>query len=306
MGILNVTPDSFADASPLLDPAAAVDAALRDGGRRRRPHRHRRRVDAARAPSRCRADEELRARAAGRRRARAGAFACRSRSTPTRPTVARAALAAGASIVNDISGLRYDPALARVVAEARRRARPDAHARPLRRRCTPRRSTTTSSPRWSTSCARASRRAADAGVPMRAPDRRSRASGLPNGRRTAMVCWHDCRSSRRRSTGRCSSGRRASRSCATRSAAGRRSSATGARPRPSTAAVLAGAHIVRVHAVAEMVQVVRVAEEIRRARLDSLAESPSLALTMRLAHDVPAAPADRLVGPRSTSSWCRS
>ena len=31
-----------------------------------------------------------------------------------------------------------------------------------------------------------------------------------------------------------------------------------------TAAVLAGAHIVRVHAVAEMVQVVRVAEEIRK------------------------------------------
>jgi len=31
-----------------------------------------------------------------------------------------------------------------------------------------------------------------------------------------------------------------------------------------TAAVLAGAHIVRVHAVNEMVQVVRVAEEIRR------------------------------------------
>jgi dihydropteroate synthase len=31
-----------------------------------------------------------------------------------------------------------------------------------------------------------------------------------------------------------------------------------------TAAVLAGAHVVRVHAVAEMVQVVRVAEEIRR------------------------------------------
>ena len=31
-----------------------------------------------------------------------------------------------------------------------------------------------------------------------------------------------------------------------------------------TAAVLAGAHIVRVHAVPEMVQVVRVAEEIRK------------------------------------------
>jgi dihydropteroate synthase len=33
------------------------------------------------------------------------------------------------------------------------------------------------------------------------------------------------------------------------------------------AAVLAGAHIVRVHAVAEMTQVVRVAEEIRKAGL---------------------------------------
>jgi dihydropteroate synthase len=35
-----------------------------------------------------------------------------------------------------------------------------------------------------------------------------------------------------------------------------------------TAAVLAGAHIVRVHAVDEMVQVVRVAEEIRKQGLD--------------------------------------
>ena len=32
-------------------------------------------------------------------------------------TVARAALNAGASLVNDVSGLRYDPALARVAAE---------------------------------------------------------------------------------------------------------------------------------------------------------------------------------------------
>jgi dihydropteroate synthase len=35
-----------------------------------------------------------------------------------------------------------------------------------------------------------------------------------------------------------------------------------------TAAVLAGAHLVRVHAVAEMVQVVRVAENIRRHGAD--------------------------------------
>ena len=50
-----------------------------------------------------------------------------------------------------------------------------------------------------------------------------------------------------------------------RSAIGRRPSATGATAAAVTAAVLAGAHIVRVHAVAEMVQVVRVAEEIRQA-----------------------------------------
>jgi dihydropteroate synthase len=37
-----------------------------------------------------------------------------------------------------------------------------------------------------------------------------------------------------------------------------------------TAAVLAGAHIVRVHAVEPMVQVVRVAEEIRRASAAAL------------------------------------
>src|SRR6185436_6051317 len=52
--------------------------------------------------------------------------------------------------------------------------------------------------------------------------------------------------------------------------------ATGDRPAPDrdwgtaaavTAAVLAGAHVVRVHAVEEMVQVVRVADEIRNAGL---------------------------------------
>ena len=48
-----------------------------------------------------------------------------------------------------------------------------------------------------------------------------------------------------------------------RDGAGRRR-ATGRRPPRSTAAVLAGAHIVRVHAVREMVQVVRVADEIRK------------------------------------------
>ena len=74
-----------------------------------------------------------------------------------------------------------------------------------------------------------------------------------------------------------------------------------------TAAVLAGAHIVRVHAVAEMVQVVRVAEEIRAGTADVESDrSTPIAEPMNWLDDVPPAPADRLVGPRSTSSSCRS
>ena len=87
MGILNVTPDSFADA--VASPRSVrrrSTRALRMEARRRRPDRRRRRVDAARRRRRCRADEELARDPAGRsRRWRAGC-ACRSRSTPTRPT----------------------------------------------------------------------------------------------------------------------------------------------------------------------------------------------------------------------------
>ena len=53
-----------------------------------------------------------------------------------------------------------------------------------------------------------------------------------------------------------------------------------------TAAVLAGAHIVRVHAVAEMVQVVRVAEEIRRtARAEADAER-AVPSPFAICHDI--------------------
>ena len=43
---------------------------------------------------------------------------CESRSTPPRLTVARAALAAGAAIVNDVSAFRFEPELAGLVADA--------------------------------------------------------------------------------------------------------------------------------------------------------------------------------------------
>ncbi len=115
MGILNVTPDSFADGGLWIDPARAVDAALRMeddgadlidiGGESTRP-------GAAALPL----DEEL-----ARVMPVIDALATRLRVPISIDTykagVARCAVAAGAAIVNDVSALRYDPALATVVAE---------------------------------------------------------------------------------------------------------------------------------------------------------------------------------------------
>ena len=115
MGIVNVTPDSFSDGGQLLDPKAAVAAALRMveegadvldvGGESTRP--------GALPVSR---EEEVR-----RVLPVVEALAARVKipiSIDTyKAAVADAALAAGASIVNDISGLRYEPELAGVVAQ---------------------------------------------------------------------------------------------------------------------------------------------------------------------------------------------
>lgn len=116
MGILNVTPDSFSDGGQYLDPGAAEARALKMleegaqildiGGESTRP-------GAAAVP----ADEELRRvlpvvrRLAGKR----GALI----SVDTRKAaVAQACLDAGAALVNDVSGLTFDPDLAAVVARA--------------------------------------------------------------------------------------------------------------------------------------------------------------------------------------------
>lgn len=114
MGILNVTPDSFADDRRLIDPQAAVDCALRMeadgadiidvGGESTRP--------GAEAVS---ADEE-------RRRVLpvldrlAGRVSVPISIDTYKAAVADDALAAGAVLVNDISGLSYDPSLGAVVA----------------------------------------------------------------------------------------------------------------------------------------------------------------------------------------------
>jgi dihydropteroate synthase len=117
MGIVNVTPDSFSDGGRFLAPEAAVAHALRlveegaeildVGGESTRPHAAP--VDES---------EELR-----RVLPVIQQLASRVRvpiSIDTqKPNVARAALEAGASIVNDVGAGREDETLWRVVAEAR-------------------------------------------------------------------------------------------------------------------------------------------------------------------------------------------
>jgi dihydropteroate synthase len=115
MGVINVTPDSFSDGGQLLDTQRAIEAGVQMvadgadlldvGGESTRPGaeplgepEERRRVLPV--------IEGLSARV----------------SVPIstyKPAVAEAALRGGASIVNDISGLRYEPDLAGVVASNR-------------------------------------------------------------------------------------------------------------------------------------------------------------------------------------------
>ncbi|MBA3618330.1 MAG: dihydropteroate synthase [Acidothermales bacterium] len=115
MGVVNVTPDSFSDGGRFLDTGQAIAQGLAlhragadivdVGGESTRP-------GAGRVP----ADEERR-RVLPVVRELAAAGATVSVDT-MRPGVAEEALAAGARIVNDVSGGRADPALPRLVAAA--------------------------------------------------------------------------------------------------------------------------------------------------------------------------------------------
>lgn len=122
MGVVNITPDSFSDGGSFLAPEAAVAHALQLldegadildlGAESTRPGS--RAGGSAPAVS---ADEEqarLLPVLEGILRARPGAIV----SVDTyKSATARAALAAGAEIVNDVSGFTWDPALAHVCAE---------------------------------------------------------------------------------------------------------------------------------------------------------------------------------------------
>ena len=116
MGIVNVTPDSFSDGGRFLAPAAAVEhglrlvaegAALLDvGGESSRPG----------AEPVGEREELRRVQPVIEGLAAAEAGAQLSIDT-SKAAVARAALAAGASFVNDVSALRADPEMAGVIAE---------------------------------------------------------------------------------------------------------------------------------------------------------------------------------------------
>jgi dihydropteroate synthase len=260
MGILNVTPDSFAERSHLRDADAAVDAALRMeadgadiidvGGESTRPG-----ADAV--PE----DEEL-ARVVPVIAALAQRLGIPISVDTTKARVARAAVDAGAAIVNDVSGLRSGPELARAVA-ATGAALVLMHMRG----------------RSKTMYAEAVYEdvVLDVATELGESVKLARDSGVAEGRLVvdpgigfAKRPAHSYGVLARLPELAAALGRPILVGPSRKSFL---SGAIGDRPAfdrdwgtaaAVTAAVLAGAHIVRVHAVAEMWQVVRVAEEIRR------------------------------------------
>ena len=115
MGIVNASPDSFSDGGRYARRRAALVLARRAVRRGRRHPRCRRGVGLHRTPRRRRGGGD-RARGAADRAHRRQQLGVLVSVDTYKPAVARAAIAAGASIVNDVSGLR-DPELARVCAQ---------------------------------------------------------------------------------------------------------------------------------------------------------------------------------------------
>ena len=126
MGILNVTPDSFSDGGQLRDRASGARARAAHG----RPRAPTSSTSAAsrRGPARRRWPRTRSSRASCRVTARSCVAAGVVVSVDTmKPAVMRAALAAGAAMVNDVRALQPPGALEAVGGE-RRRGVPDAHA----------------------------------------------------------------------------------------------------------------------------------------------------------------------------------
>jgi dihydropteroate synthase len=263
MGILNVTPDSFADNRPRLNPDDAVAAALAMvtdgadlvdvGGESTRP--------GAAAVS---ADEEL-SRVLPVLEALEGRLPVPISIDTSKADVARVAVAAGAVIVNDVSGLRGDPAMAQAVADTRA-GLILMHSRGSS-------STMYAAAEYGDVVAEVTaelrqslQRATEAGVPL---DRTIVDPGVGFAKRPShsygvLARLSEFASALDRPVLVGPSRKSFLREALSGRPARERDWGTSA---AVTTAVLAGAHIVRVHAVEEMAQVVRVAEEIRRAGL---------------------------------------
>jgi dihydropteroate synthase len=259
MGILNVTPDSFADGGRYLDPARAVDAALAMeaagadlidvGGESTRP-----------GADPLEAAEELH-RVAPVLRGLAGRLQVPISVDTYKASVAQAVLDLGAAIVNDISALEYDPGLPAVVARSgaavilmhtRGRSRDmyrEAHYGDVVRDV-------------SAELDARVRRATDAGIP------RARVlldPGIGFAKRAEHSAALLARLHELHALGRPLLVGPSRKSFLQRATGDRAPDARDwATAAAVTAAVLAGAHVVRVHAVAEMVDVVRTADLLRR------------------------------------------
>jgi dihydropteroate synthase len=260
MGVLNVTPDSFGDTAPRLDTSAAIEAGLRMelagadlidvGGESTRPG-----AEVVSAGEECDRIVPVIEGLATRVRVPLSVDTYKA-------DVARAALAAGARMVNDISGLRFDPPIGRVAADAGA-ALIVVHSRG-------RSKTMYDEAVYGDIMADVIRElrdtiaaAAAAGVQR---DRIIVDPGIGFAKRPAhsygvLARLPELAAALDRPVLAGPSRKSFMRDALDGRAAADRDWGTAA---AVTAAVLAGAHIVRVHAVAEMAQVMRVADEIRR------------------------------------------
>jgi dihydropteroate synthase len=265
MGIINVTPDSFSDGGVLLDPIKAVDAGVRMaeedgadildvGGESTRPG-----APALSAP-------EERARVLPVIEALARRISIPISVDTYKASVADAALEAGAAIVNDVSGLRYEPALADVVAR-RRAAVVVMHMRGRSKDMYQEASYLEVVDEIRDELRGSVAFAAGAGIPRDAiiVDPGLGFAKEPAHSYEALARLHEFAELGRPILSGPSRKSFLSKAVGRTLTPAQRDWGTAA---AVTASVLAGAHIVRVHAVAEMAQAVRVADEIRKYHRD--------------------------------------
>jgi dihydropteroate synthase len=260
MGVVNVTPDSFSDGGRLFDAAAAIAAGVRmvdDGADM---------IDVGGESTRPGADPLDEAEERRRVVPVIEGLAARVRVPVSIDTykaaTAEAALRAGASIVNDVSGLRYEPALAEVAARYRAPV-VLMHTRGRSKQMYRQASYHDVVAEILDELRESMAFAAKAGI---AADRIILDPGLGFAKEAAHSYEALARLDEFAELGRPLLVGPSRKSFLAKPVGGQlpaaeRDWATAA---AAAAAVLAGVHIVRVHAVREMIHVVRVADEIRR------------------------------------------